>query len=246
MDEVKKGILKGILKTGTKLAFFFFPFFSSGQLQPYSVMSATGDFHPAPYDQPYDDRYPGAMGNPMLFDSWTKCNVYNDSFLYLEEVLVNYDLLAKKLLIIDHRKKVFLVGRSFYTSIIDFQGRTFWLKPDELEAFADQDGGAVEILIKSNSLLALRKKKFIEANFKSSGNPGRDHNGYVLENEYFLRSFRNPSYTRIRLSPVSVKEALSDKEWAQAEQLIREYDLKLDNEASMIYLVQKLSDRLEQ
>ncbi len=242
MDEVKKGIVKGILKTGTKLTFFFFPFFSSGQLQPYSVMSATGDFHPAPYDQPYDDRYPGARGDPMLFDSWTKCNVYNDSFLYLEEVFVNYDLVTKKLLIVDHKKKVFLVGRSFYTSIIDFQGRKFWLKPEELEGLYDHDDGAVEILIKSNSLLALRYKKFIEARF----NPERDYNEYVLEKEYFLRSFRNPSYTRIKLSPGSVKEALSENEWTQAEQLIREYDLKLDNEASMIYLVQKLSDRLDQ
>ena len=229
-----------------KAVHFLFLFLCSGvgfaQLSEYMVMGTSGNFQPAPYTQPYDIRYQGVEGTPMLFDSWTKCNVYNDSFLFLEEVLVNYDLLNKHLLILDAKKKVYLLQSPFYTSILDFQGRSFWLKPEDLEWFEEDDSGALEALGNTNRLYAFRKKRFLQADFKGGYSAGRTSDQYIEENEYFLREKNGTDFKKIKLSSGSLRKALSEDEWQRAEKVIQANNLRVDSEMAMIFVMQRISE----
>ncbi len=213
-----------------------------GQLVEYMVMGSSGKFQPAPYTQPYDSRYQGVKGNPLLFDTWTKCNVYNDSFLFLEEVMLNYDMLNQHLLILGQGNKVYSVQAPFYTSILDFQGRAYLLKPYELEGFEDEEQGVIEVLGTSNRLFVFRRKKFIQADYKGGYSAGRDFDEYVEEKEYYLKDQNGSEFQKIKLSSSSLKKALSEAEWNRVETMIEENNLKLDNEMTMIYVMQGISE----
>ena len=186
------------------------------------------------------------VGSRFLLDEWISYNVVhkNDSVVYTNGYLFNYDKMGGKILATNDKKTILEIDdtaiKSF--SFIDLSGKKISFKKINI---IDKNMFLIELVNESGkdySLYKSLKTEFVKANYTNNGliQSGNKYDEYVDKFEYFIEFPGLKTFTKVELKEKAIKKALTGAEEKVKAFFEMNKAVKI-NEALLIQLISYLN-----